>query len=330
MIAFAQDGITLYRGDVRERLADLEAGSFNTCVTSPPYFGLRDYGVDGQLGLEPTPEQYVANMVDVFREVRRCLRDDGTLWLNIGDSYAGSWGARGRGEGTNAARPDLEVKHGTDCPARNGFPGIKPKDLIGIPWMLAFALRADGWYLRSDIIWAKGLSFCPGYAGSVMPESVTDRPTKGHEYLFLLSKSADYFCDMEAIKDASIYPDDVRAARETEYHLAAEGISRLNPKSAKAYPKRNVRTVWAINPGNYAGAHFATFPEDLVIPCIKAGSPEGGNVLEPFAGSGTTLKVARDLGRRATGIELNPAYCEIIKRRFIQPLLFVPQNSAAQ
>lgn len=372
---YSDQGVTLLNGDVRDALKSLPDESFNCCVTSPPYFGLRDYGtaqweggdaecdhrlpatggnvkqgpnkgnnnaearpfrercglcgalrIDRQLGLESTPDEYVANMVAVFREVRRCLTDAGVLFVNVGDSYNAYNGGRGPAAGVNKnhheVMPSLPKGNGLTCK------DLKPKDLIGIPWLLAFALRADGWYLRSDIIWAKGLSFCESYSGSVMPESVRDRPTKAHEYLFLLSKSDRYYFDADAIKERSRYPDDIRAARETERHLAREGINRLNPETAKAYSERNVRSVWAINTSPYPGAHFATFPEDLVKPCILAGSPAGGAVLEPFCGSGTTLKVARDLGRTATGVELNPEYCRLTVGRLAQGVLWAAGGAA--
>jgi DNA modification methylase len=300
--------IKIIKGDCREMLRTLPDESVHCCVTSPPYFGLRDYGVDGQIGLEPTPEAFVAEMVDVFREVRRVLRADGTLWLNLGDSYNGSGATGGAGkQHTNAgsvARPG----------ARSGYGGeLKQKDLIGIPWMTAFALRADGWYLRQDLIWSKP---------NPMPESVQDRCTKAHEHIFLLSRSAQYFYDAAAIRE-----DNAEG-----YQTSAEWIHRNDAKtqpnqnvetfhregaSGTAYNGlgRNKRSVWAIATQAFPEAHFATFPPALIEPCIKAGCPAGGTVLDPFGGAGTTGLVADRLGRDALLIELNPEYAAIAERR---------------
>jgi len=296
----------LYQGDALETLKQMEDESINCCVTSPPYWGLRDYGVDGQLGLEPTPDEYVANMVEVFREVKRVLRNDGTLWLNLGDCYNGSGGAGG------------DYSKGGLKEGQPKYPGrkvatLKPKDLVGIPWMVAFALRADGWWLRSDIIWAKP---------NPMPESVTDRPTKSHEYIFLLSKSARYYYDADAIKENSVDPQG-SAARYKYTFSGRDGLimpdgkpQQIAPKGIREFSsKRNKRTVWNITTKPFSEAHFATFPPELPEICIKAGCPEGGTVLDPFAGAGTTLYVAEQLGRNSIGIELNPDYCDIIRRR---------------
>lgn len=294
-------------GDVKQQLQSLADGSVNCVVTSPPYWGLRDYGQEGQLGLEPTPEEYVDNMVEVFREVRRVLSDDGTLWLNIGDSYSGS----GKGPAGNLGKKHnerhLEHKHSKVVPN-----GTKPKDLVGVPWMLAFALRADGWYLRQDIIWAKP---------NVMPESVRDRCTKSHEYVFLLTKSPKYYYDHVAIKEP---------VSEVSLKRAQSGWKSNRP-SAKAGPNgvdveqmgtrfvnpegRNKRDVWFIPTASFKGAHFAVMPERLVEPCILAGCPEGGVVLDPFFGSGTVGVVANKHNRKYIGIELNPEYVEIAKKR---------------
>ena len=297
-------------------------------VTSPPYWGLRDYGVEGQIGLEPTPEQYVANMVAVFREVLRVLRDDGTLWLNLGDSYASSPPGN-----TTLGVSAKSTLHGVNGPSdayratlaqsvqqkRNTIVGgLKPKDLVGIPWRVAFALQADGWYLRSDIIWAKP---------NPMPESVTDRPTKAHEYLFLMSKSERYYYDAEAIKEPAavghrptdFIPNSAKDRAATAA-TAATAASR-NGRSDTWQSDRNRRTVWTIATQPYPEAHFATFPEDLVKPCVMAGSRVGDTVLDPFAGSGTALYVAKELGRRAIGIELNPAYIQLAERRLVQEVL---------
>jgi DNA modification methylase len=275
---------TLYCGDVRTVLASLPDGSVQTCVTSPPYFGLRDYGHEGQLGLEPTPDAYVAGMVAVFREVRRVLRDDGTLWLNIGDSYAGSWGNQGRKEERGTQRPInggmLTPVHDGRYPTTGSNTGAIPegatykaKDLLGIPWLVAFALRADGWYLRSDIIWAKP---------NPMPESVTDRPTKAHEYVFLLTKSARYYYDAAAIQEDAARPE--RAGKPLGYwggpnsiaRAAVDGRTPTGNEGARTpvvgATSRNARTVWTIATQPYSGAHFATMPEELARRCILAGS----------------------------------------------------------
>lgn len=319
---------TLLQGDALEQLKTLPAESIHCCVTSPPYWNLRDYGVDGQLGLEPTPDEYVAKMVEVFREVKRVLRKDGTLWLNLGDCYAKE-GLSGMGDPTTGERNLGGMK-----PIKKKIPcDLKPKDLVGIPWRVAFALQADGWYLRSDIIWAKG---------NPMPEPVTDRPTKAHEYIFLLSKNARYFYDAEAIKEeakewtgqAATFKRE--GGKATQLHVPGQARvshrpDRKQDQVHRRYtgfneqgPKRNKRTVWNITTKPFPEAHFAVFPPDIPEICIKAGCPEGGMVLDPFAGSGTTLWVAEQLDRNSIGIELNPKYCEIIRRRMarIEPNLF--------
>lgn len=284
--------VTVLRGNALHLpLAD---ESVHCVVTSPPYWALRDYGVPGQLGLEPTPEQYVANMVAVFREVWRVLRPDGTVWCNLGDSYAGSMkgiGADGRayaGEKQATNRGSVGIYDGR--PPTASAIGLKPKDLVGIPWRVAFALQADGWWLRSDIIWAKGVSFCESYAGSCMPESVTDRPTSAHEHVFLLAKSARYFYDNEAVKEpcgdsmlsaASRSPrDDRQYKHDTETRMGKRSGNRVfsdvDSMARIAASGRNLRNVWAINPAGFPGAHFATMPPALVEPCIKAGTSERG------------------------------------------------------
>lgn len=334
MNPYYDDGwASLYVGDALETLREIPDGAAQMCVTSPPYWGLRDYGVEGQLGLEPTPEQYVERMVDVFREVRRVLRDDGTLWLNIGDSYAASGPAGGAGkQHTNVGSVDV--------PIRKPMNGCKPKDLVGIPWMLAFALRADGWYLRSDIIWAKP---------NPMPESVTDRPTKAHEYLFLLSKRERYWYDAEAIHEPPTPESLARYERNSTYDGSKAYAMKQGPRGSdkqrghsrrhagfndrwdgmsreeQSSMGRNKRTVWTIATEPYPEAHFATFPTALVTPCVLAGCPEGGTVLEPFAGSGTTLQVAKELGRKSIGIELNEDYAKLATQRLMrvpQPMSF--------
>ena len=343
-------------GDCREVLADLEAGSVQCCVTSPPYWGLRDYGtarweggrkkcdhkaertirkefhqtratgrgsstttihcseipqgdctrcgarrIDAQLGLEATPSEYIANMVEVFRGVRRVLADDGTLWVNMGDCYASApTGTHREPRDPRAMQNNsgwTKREHGT---ANTLAPGLKPKDLVGMPWRLAFALQADGWYLRSDIIWHKP---------NPMPESVTDRPTKSHEYLFLLSKRERYYYDCDAIKE-----DGKLGRSGNTQHKYVNGDERNRTKfgllkiRGTAYPRVNKRTVWSIASAPFKGAHFATYPPKLIEPCILAGSRPGDVVLDPFFGAGTTGMVAAKLGRRFIGIELNAQY----------------------
>ncbi len=321
-------------GDVRERLAELPDESVHCVVTSPPYFGLRDYEVDGQVGLEATPEAFVAELVAVFREVRRVLRADGTLWLNIGDSYA-----------ANRSHQVRQSKHqsldfGRSNAARVPT-GLKPKDLIGIPWMLAFALRADGWFLRQENIWNKP---------NVMPESVRDRCTKAHESLFMLSKSKHYFFDADAIAEGlqtdpkERYEERARVlGRGAQGAAAARGGDRDKsggfpprvrglPPRHQQYPgssdqrgidavprggRRNKRSVWTVATRPFKGAHFATFPPELITPCILAGCPPLGRVLDPFMGAGTTGVVAQAQGRRFVGVELNPKYVAMAERRLL-------------
>jgi DNA modification methylase len=273
-----------------------------TCVTSPPYYGLRDYGHDGQIGLEETPEEYIKAMVEVFRCVWDVLEDDGTLWLNIGDSYA-------RNGGGVESKMNTVHKMGVGQKATylaggmqsiNKVPkGLKEKDLIGIPWMLAFALRADGWYLRQDIIWHKP---------NPMPESVQDRCTKAHEYIFLMSKSSKYYYDIESIKEKAHTTDSTNRNRDESRLNNTPGRTRMAGLTTNHYEMKNKRSVWTVTTKPYSGAHFATFPTDLIEPCIKAGCPEGGVVLDPFMGSGTTAYVAALNGRKYLGCELNPAY----------------------
>lgn len=312
MIIHGNSVATVQVGDCLALMRALPDKFVQMGVTSPPYFGLRDYGHADQIGLEKTPEIYVAKLVEVFREFRRVLRDDGTLWLNLGDSYAGSWGARGRGIGTNAPRPDFESKHETAAPARNGFDaiGVKPKDLIGIPWMVAFALRADGWYLRQGIIWHKP---------NPMPESVTDRFTKAHEDVFLLSKSPRYYFDNEAVKEPAVggTPGNKKPTKGGRAYNdgAAEHRTAANLHHIGARETRNRRSVWSIATRPYAGAHFATFPPALVEPCVLAGSRPGDIVLDMFGGSGTSAGVALRHGRHAMLFELNPEYAALIPDR---------------
>ena len=300
-------------GDARKRLAELPAGSVRTCITSPPYFGLRDYGEANQIGLEATPDAYVAEMVLLFREVWRVLADDGTLWLNLGDSYSGS--GKGPAGNLGAKHDERNMEH---TKASGNVPiGLKPKDLIGIPWRVAFALQADGWYLRQDIIWAKP---------NPMPESVTDRCTKSHEYVFLLSKSARYYYDNVAIKEPNANP--IRTNYTPGKRAYAEGNTEQLPgkrtRRNEGFEKyangeipqgRNKRDVWTIASKPFKGAHFAVMPEALVEPCVLAGSAEGDTVLDPFTGSGTVAVVALRHGRNFVGTELNPDYGEIAKDR---------------
>lgn len=330
---------TIQNADCLTGLRAMPDNSVNCCVTSPPYFGLRDYGHDGQIGLEETPDAYVAKVVEVFREVRRVLRDDGTCWLNLGDSYAGSSNTGGTKsiQGT-AKRIGAMNRHN-----RKPTDGLKPKDLIGIPWMVAFALRADGWYLRQDIIWHKP---------NPMPESVTDRCTKAHEYIFLLTKSERYWYDANAIKDSGKDPgDDLRrqmASKQEHKSSPDEKRNGIRPRPfGKAGGNRNSdegrvyegnadgmankRSVWSVTTKPFSEAHFATFPEDLIVPCILAGCPEGGLVLDPFMGSGTTAFVASKLGRNYYGFEINPEYIEIQKRRLHKELgMFSPNYLAPE
>jgi DNA modification methylase len=296
-------------GDARSRLSDIADATVQTCVTSPPYWGLRDYGHGDQIGLEESPEEYAAEMVAVFREVRRVLADDGTLWLNVGDSYASQGGAHG-GRQDNQSGVGAKVVHlagGADQAARMAPPGLKPKDLVGIPWRLAFALQADGWWLRQDIIWAKP---------NPMPESVTDRCTKAHEYVFLLTKSARYRYDAGAISEAvarEFWNETVGDPYMTAKDGRIDGGKRQGTGPMDG--TRNRRSVWSIATKPYAGAHFAVMPQTLVEPCILAGSRPGDLVLDPFAGSGTVGVVALRHNRDFIGVELNPEYAELAYRR---------------
>jgi len=307
--------IQILQGDAVAKLKEIDDGSINTCVTSPPYWGLRDYGQEDQLGLEETPEEFIDNMVAVFSEVKRCLRDDGTLWLNLGDSY---YNYR-PGSGQSIARKHSfhnEVKGTPEkCSRRaNKLTGLKEKDLIGMPWRVALALQADGWYLRQDIIWHKP---------NPMPESVKDRCTKAHEYIFLLSKKPRYYYDHEAIKeDAKSAGKKAMSPQGWDISIGqgGHGAFHKDGRSNEFYeftqnPKKNKRSVWTVTTKPFKGAHFATFPQDLIEPCILAGCPEDGLVLDPFAGSGTTGLVANNHKRNAVLIELNPDYIKIIKER---------------
>lgn len=268
-------------GDCIASLRTLPEKSAQTCVTSPPYFGLRDYGHDAQIGVEPTPEDFVGKLVEVFREVWRVLADDGTLWLNIGDSYASAVSSNQKNT------------------------GYKSKDLIGIPWMLAFALRADGWYLRQDIIWHKP---------NPMPESVRDRCTKAHEYIFLLSKAERYYFDANAMSEPAAQPDRVRADRFGGKKYV-EGVKHSDGSTFTGSTTRNKRSVWTVTTKPFKGAHFATFPPDLIEPCILAGSRPGDVVLDPFGGAGTTGLVSQRHRRKFVLCELNPNYAQMAENR---------------
>jgi DNA modification methylase len=363
-------------GDSLQVLKTLPDESIQCCVTSPPYWGLRDYGtakweggseecehkpdikpraerpnitnagigkgdylghspiykdtcgkcgairIDNQLGLESTPEEYVKKMVEIFREVRRVLRKDGTLWLNLGDSYCG--GGRNQGnsiDNTNHVQlSNISSMHAGKSKIPNG---LKPKDLVGIPWRVAFALQADGWYLRQDIIW---------YKPNPMPESVTDRCTKAHEYIFLMTKSGKYYYDNESVKEASAESSFKRWAQDIDSQKGSDRVPFKSNGNMKAVAvnceKRNRRSVWTVTTKCYKDAHFATFPPDLIEPCILAGSKAGDTVLDPFAGSGTTLAVAIKHNRHSIGIELNPEYVKLIHKRLINTQVTINFNSA--
>lgn len=325
-------------GDVRERLADLEDESVHTVVTSPPYWNLRDYGVEGQLGLERTPAEFVAALVGVFRELRRVLRPDGTAWVNLGDTYLG--GRSGR-SGTSAivSSRNHDAARAAWLAAGGGThrsaPGLKPKDLVGIPWRTALALQDDGWWLRSEVIWHKP---------NPQPENVRDRPSRNHEHVFLLSKSRRYYYDADAIrtplaeKTYTAYGTR-RRSKGTDGlgRVAAHNLSRDIPERKPRVDEdgqpvgANRRTVWTVAQEPYPNAHFATFPRGLAEPCILAGAPPDGVVLDPFAGSGTTLEVALGLGRHAVGIELNPDYVHLIEERCrgVQYPLIAPAGPVA-
>jgi len=299
----------ILQGDVIEKLKEIETGTVQCVVTSPPYWGLRNYQVDGQLGLEETPEEYVEKMVEVFRQIKRVLKDDGTVWLNLGDSYS-----------TGKMTPHTgAARNGRDMSAMSGIIRTynKPKNLVGIPWRVAFALQADGWYLRQDIIWHKP---------NPMPESVTDRCTKSHEYIFLLTKSAKYFYDADAIrertKESTLQRLNQNINKQSGSYTPSKGNGNMKAVG-DLETGRNKRSVWKINTQPYKEAHFAVFPPELPELCIKAGSSEGDIVLDPFFGSGTTGWVAQRLGRKWIGIELNEEYIKIAEKRFKQQELFI-------
>lgn len=294
-------------GDCIEALESLSAASVQMCVTSPPYWGLRDYGTAGQLGAEETPAEYVRNLVNVFAAVKRVLKDDGTLWLNLGDTYAAN---RSYQVPSTKGGPKHAPAQGFRGSAMRVPEGLKEKDLIGIPWRVAFALQEDGWYLRSDIIWEKP---------NAMPESVKDRPTRCHEYLFLLAKSPKYYYDADAVREPTVPlwgPDEGFAPSRKDHHITPQSAIRQGKGRMGNNPLgRNKRTVWSVNTKPYKGAHVAPFPEALVAPCIKAGSSVGDIVLDPFLGSGTSGKVALDLGRNFIGIDINSDYVALARGR---------------
>ena len=297
---------TILYGDCRETLNNLTNLSIQTCVTSPPYYGLRDYGGEkNQIGQEQSPEEFIDELVKVFSIVRDKLKDDGTLWVNIGDSYYNYRPSKGKSypkqtvSKTKQDLPDYSSKR------NNKLSNLKEKDLIGIPWMLAFALRNDGWYLRQDIIWHKP---------NPMPESVRDRCTKAHEYIFLLSKSKKYYYDNEAIKEPVKQDWGTRNSANGKYHNSGSGLSP-HTGLTKSYATKNKRSVWSITNKPYKHAHFATFPPDLIEPCILAGSREGDIILDPFMGSGTTAMVSKQHNRHYIGCELHEDYGELIQGR---------------
>jgi DNA modification methylase len=299
--------------DVLDALKTMESETADTCITSPPYFGLRNYGVDGQIGMEESPEAYINKLVKIFHEVKRVLKADGTLWTVIGDSYAGG-GRGGNGTKQQSNRGSVHMPHSV-IPE-----GIKPKDLIGIPWQLAFALRADGWYLRQDVIWHKP---------NAMPESVKDRCTRAHEYIFMFTKSRKYYYDGESVREPAVNGDphpprgSAGALTENKGRRKQDGHGRQHSGFNSRYHNpehppvttRNRRSVWTVTAKPCREAHFAVFPPDLIEPCVLASSRSGGLVIDPFCGSGTTGIVAANFGRRFTGIDINPEYCEIAKRR---------------
>jgi len=304
--------------DALDGLRTIETATVDACITSPPYFGLRDYGVDGQIGAEQTPDEYIDNLVEIFREVKRTLKDDGTLWIVIGDSYAGS----GKGQtANNGGIQDAKRSkvRGMTLPT-GALDNVKPKDLIGIPWLLAFALRSDGWYLRQDVIWQKP---------NAMPESVKDRCTRAHEYIFMLTKSRNYYYDGDAVKELAVDGDphpprgSKGVARENGGRRKQDGYGRRHKGFNERYHNadhppvttRNRRSVWTVTTKPLKEAHFAVFPPDLIEPCVLASSRPDGLVIDPFCGSGTTGVVAEHHGRKFIGIDINPEYVDIAERR---------------
>ena len=311
-------------GDALIVLQNMPAESVNCCVTSPPYFGLRDYGCAGQIGLEDTPEQYTERLTEIFREIRRLLRTDGVCWLNIGDSYAGSGKGAWDADKLKQLKNKQSYKFSTDNPAAQmpkKWDKIKPKDLLGIPWLVAFSLQADGWWLRSAVVWEKP---------NVLPQSVKDRPTSSYEFVFLLAKSEKYYYDYKAIMEpvAAGTADRMKRGVSTT-HKYINGASGQTPhnlnkprenrsgEDIELPTMRNKRDVWRVCTNSYRAArtHFATFPVELIRPCILAGCPEGGTVIDPFIGSGTTAVTAIMEGRNYIGIDLNSEYCALARER---------------
>lgn len=307
----------ILQGDALSTLKTLPSESIDCIITSPPYWGLRDYGMEGQIGLEKTPQSFVKSLTEVFEECRRVLKKDGTFWLNIGDSYCSFRDSKSEPDSLRGPSAGTKVPLSNNRnPSNLRSAGLKHKDLAGVPWRLAFALQEAGWYLRADIIWHKP---------NPMPESVTDRPTKAHEYIFLLTKSEKYFYDGEAIKEKSVYTD-ARAGlgniryqgKRTEGEYLSPGLrQKANGQQAfvKVTEDRNKRSVWSVTTKPFTDAHFATFPEDLIEPMVLAGCRRGGVILDPFMGAGTTAVVAKKLGRQYLGLELNPAYIKIAEDR---------------
>jgi DNA modification methylase len=343
----------IIQADCRDGLKQLPDRSVNCCITSPPYWGLRNYGVPGQLGLEKTPAAFVSNIVEVLSDVHRVLRDDGTLWLNLGDSYAsGSRNRTPEQANTNSTiTGSLKSQEQSLKQISKIVDGLKAKDLVGIPWMVAFALRSAGWYLRQEIIWAKAYSTNEENHGSVMPESVKDRFVKSHEQIFLFSKSPRYYFDIEAIKKDIRESSVQRLSQNVDQQKGSERVPGKTNGTMKAVAAgdklmarigtnlighsgdiqtgvtANKRSVWHNNPSGFKEAHFATFPEELIVDCIKAGCPEGGVILDPFMGAGTTALVASKLHRHFIGFELNPEYIKIAENRLKKQLgMFCPEK----
>lgn len=314
--AYKDNHTTIYQGDCRDALQHLPDDYVHTCVTSPPYYGLRDYGQDGQIGLEESVEKYVNTLCDVFDGVYNVLREDGTLWLNLGDSYTGNCSRTSTGRaGYGNEREGIFTRQ---------VDGLKNKELIGVPWRVAFELQKRGWYLRQDIIWHKP---------NPLPESVKDRCTKAHEYIFLLTKSDKYYYDYESVLEPADYDgrhDTVH--KGSEKYREGSHMNNQNAQSLSTRPRerwkedadgnkvRNKRSVWTVATQSYKGAHFATFPQDLIVPCILAGCPENGVVLDPFGGAGTTAVVAKQHNRKSVLVELNPEYVELQKERLQQQM----------